>query len=298
MKVSLFTVNFIAFQVFLSKSHVLSFTATHSLIDHTQGRSKLPSSFRTDLCAAMDDNDKYPQHEKDENDTKSTIEKSSSAISRRQLMSSAGALSFLSVLGAVAKPQSARAACLYGDLSTSCIGVYKLPLDDCVLSYVSTPEQLAKYAPDMNYVPPIPYPSSYDDAIRDIKSCDDDINTKLSSFIYNGKLEEAGLVVLSVIPKLTMAGRVVVNKLQREASLAAAESISQNLSMRGFRVETAMTILLSSLGGLDICIGQGMRGQMGALTAAQIQILPEVTEVIDNYKDLKRALPDDFRPSK
>merc|ERR1712127_284700 len=68
----------------------------------------------------------------------------------------------------------------------------------------------------------------------------------------------------------------------------------QDLSMRFIRVETTMSALLSSLGVLDVFLGQALRGDMGVVTAAQIQLLPDVKEVIENYKELKKALPDDF----
>ena len=49
-------------------------------------------------------------------------------------------------------PIRTNAACLPGDVRSDCIGIYKLPLDDAVLGYVETPEQLKKYAPDLNWV--------------------------------------------------------------------------------------------------------------------------------------------------
>lgn len=62
------------------------------------------------------------------------------------------------ILGSGSKPTNA--ACLPGDVSPDCIGVYKLPLDDAVTSYIDTPEHLAKHAPDMRWVPLTEYPKS------------------------------------------------------------------------------------------------------------------------------------------
>jgi len=47
----------------------------------------------------------------------------------------------------MSSPKASEAACLSGDTSTECIGVYKLPLDDAVESFIDTPEHLAKMAP-------------------------------------------------------------------------------------------------------------------------------------------------------
>jgi hypothetical protein len=49
-------------------------------------------------------------------------------------------------------PTESIAACLPGDIRSECIGVYKMPLDDAALQYVETPEQLKKFAPDLQWV--------------------------------------------------------------------------------------------------------------------------------------------------
>jgi len=204
----------------------------------------------------------------------------------------------------------ASAACLSGDVSPTCIGVYKVPLDDDILHYVSSPEKLAQFAPDIKFVPPVSLPKDYEQAIKDVQSCETDIVENLHAHVLNGKLEEAGIVVLSIVPKLTMAGRVIVDTLEQHSSPAALEdssnvifasssaSTTNDLSMTSFRVESNLSSLLGSLQGLDIYLGQGLRGQMGVLTAAQIQLLPDVQDVIENYNDLKRSIPDIYRPPK
>ena len=209
-------------------------------------------------------------------------------LSRREALRPLSLTSMAAVISATSKPEKANAACLYGDLSPSCIGIYKVPLDDNILSYVSTPEQLSKYAPGITYVPPVPYPPNSEAAYNDIMSCENDIMVNLESDIRNGKLESAGILILSIIPKLTMAGRVVVPALNNLASS------SSTFAMKGFRVETAIQTLISTLSGLDICIGQGIRGELGVITAAQILLLQDVKEVKDNFVELKRAFPDNF----
>ena len=60
--------------------------------------------------------------------------------------------SILASMLTINNPTASYAACLPGDIRSECIGVYKMPLDDAVLKYVETPEQLKKFAPDLNWV--------------------------------------------------------------------------------------------------------------------------------------------------
>jgi len=63
---------------------------------------------------------------------------------------------------------TADAACLPGDIREDCIGVYKLPMDDSSSRYVETPEKLKMYAPDLKWIPPIDYPSNYQNVINQL----------------------------------------------------------------------------------------------------------------------------------
>jgi hypothetical protein len=60
----------------------------------------------------------------------------------------------VSILASMLSMNPSNAACLPGDIRTECIGVYKMPIDDAALGYVETPEQLKKFAPDLNWVRP------------------------------------------------------------------------------------------------------------------------------------------------
>ena len=64
--------------------------------------------------------------------------------------------------------KSANAACLSGDIRPECIGVYKLPIDAAESPYVATPEKLKVYAPDLQWVPPTPYPTTYTAALKQL----------------------------------------------------------------------------------------------------------------------------------
>lgn len=192
----------------------------------------------------------------------------------------------------------ANAACLSGDTSADCIGVYKMPIDDAALPYVETPEKLARYAPDIRWVPPVSYPSGYKEALAEL--CDLRERCKLlDSLVLGGKLESAGVEILGIMPRVTVAGQVVVAALL-EKGISQKKGGGGNegdLSMRAYRAEVAMTELLTRLGQCDIEIGQGLRGDLGALTPAQIQILSTVREANTAFEEFLKAIPGDFKPT-
>ena len=69
-------------------------------------------------------------------------------VSRRSLVEGAAA----AVVG-LSTASSANAACLPGDLSTDCIGVYKLPYQDSKEStWLQDKDILAEFAPDIRYI--------------------------------------------------------------------------------------------------------------------------------------------------
>lgn len=156
-----------------------------------------------------------------------------------------------------ADPARTDAACLPGDIRSECIGIYKLPLDDAILSYVETPEQLKKYAPDLNWVslfglllfqmchhflissctficekvPPIEYPSSYPAAINQIGQQGGKIDAA-KEFILKGDLIQGGLVLLDVVPTISSAGKVILkcfnDALNKERNLEMKRARSNN----------------------------------------------------------------------
>jgi hypothetical protein len=176
----------------------------------------------------------------------------------------------------------ANAACLPGDLSKDCIGVYKVPIDDSVLPYVSTPEALSKFAPDLKYVPPVSIPKAPKEAWEVIQAqrlAADDIQT----VVMSGRLEEAGIKVLNLVPKITTSGRVIVRSMGDDLP----PSIVNDLRME--RLKDQFDLALGLWGECDVMIGQGLRGEMGVSAAAQLQIL-------NNLKEATAAL-DDFLAS-
>uniref|UniRef100_A0A7S3PV11 Uncharacterized protein n=1 Tax=Chaetoceros debilis TaxID=122233 RepID=A0A7S3PV11_9STRA len=185
--------------------------------------------------------------------------------------------------GALLSPTSSRAACLSGDPSPDCIGVYKVPIDDAIESYIDTPENCAKFAPDLNWVPIPQSPKSPKLAKEELLTMDARLQ-KTIALVQKGDLTNAGVEVLSIIPRVTVAGRVVVSHLESDSKT----------SMRALRYENAHYDVLSSLGSSDIVLGQAIAGRFGSITVAQIQVLEELNDAKASFKELLRAMPDDM----
>lgn len=205
--------------------------------------------------------------------------KINNAISRQSFITNAFLMTFLS-------PKAAKAACLTGDQDKSCIGIYKVPNEE-IAEYAKTPEELAKIAPDLRWVPPLIYPKSLKEALEFVEVCDEQL-IEMEKLMISGKLEDAGVLVLGIIPKITVAGSVIIRSFD--------DNTKEDLSMRSYRVEVTMTELLVALGGFDVTLGQGMRGEMGAITAAQVLLLSDVRDVKDGFELFKRAVGlDEFK---
>jgi hypothetical protein len=189
-------------------------------------------------------------------------------------------------------PKNANAACLMGDTSPDCIGVYKMPMDDRALGYVDTPEKLATFAPDVRYVPPVPYPKSYTEAKSELDSLQKRC-AALDGLVLRGNLTEVGVEILAIIPRLTVDGRVMIQDLNDAKVISGVD-----MSMKAYRAESAHVELLNKLGQCDILIGQALAGQLGAPAPAQIQILSDVKEANELFNEFMKSIPDDFKPGK
>lgn len=177
-------------------------------------------------------------------------------------------------------PLPSNAACLPSDTSISCIGVYKVPIDDAISGYVNTPENFMKIAPGVKWVPPTEYPKSVKEALQEMRQLRQDLDSVII-FIKEGNLTSAGVEILRMVPRITVDGRVIINTLKRDEST----------SMKAYRVENAHNELLASLGGVDVLLGQALNGQMGSITMAQIQCLEELNGAIQSFDDLIKAIP-------
>lgn len=221
-----------------------------------------------------------------------------------------------------ASPVVARGACLSGDVRAECIGVYKLPIDAAESSYFDTPERSRRYAPDLHYVPPTPYPKTYDIALNQLRDgrrrLDDVVD-----LVAGGDIEGCGLAMLEALPKVGTAGIVVLRAFDiasnEERNMAmkrvgtrgivvgtnnddnpSSTPRATALEMKAIRIRYALDEVLGCMGETDVLVGQGLRGELGVSAVAQIQILSSLSDCRREYDDLLRAVPeriDTVRPT-
>jgi hypothetical protein len=191
--------------------------------------------------------------------------------------------------------KSADAACLPGDIREECIGVYKMPIDDKALPYVSTPEKLKLYAPDLQWVPPIESPPNYQtaiDQIREQRQRFDAVQEKVAK----GDLAGSGLILLDIVPKVTAACRYILktlnNSANNERNKASDSEEAKVFEMKAYRIEYALNELLGYLGETDVLIGQALRGELGVSAPAQIQILSQLGDTKKEFDELLRTVPE------
>jgi len=165
-----------------------------------------------------------------------------------------------------------KAACLTGDASEQCIGVYKVPIDDGILAYIDTPEKLQTYAPDLNWIPPVSYPKTYDEAIQEFNGMGNYIKGA-RDFVSKGSLTAAGVQLLQMIPRFTVCGRVILQTLQQREDIQGLYPL----------IEDGYTNLYVQMQNCDVMIGQGLRGEMGVSAVAQIHILTELKQIEFDY---------------
>lgn len=160
---------------------------------------------------------------------------------------------------------------LTGDTRKECIGVYKVPMDDRIKAYVESPEQLKKFAPELKFVeaqkPPETSAKALEVLLAQRLAADD-----IKQVVLEGKLEEAGIKLLNLIPKVTLACRIV-----------QAESMSEAQELF---LERKVSLVLGLYGETDVMIGQGIRGELGASAPAQINIIKQLTESNEAFDEL------------
>lgn len=204
---------------------------------------------------------------------------SAKGLSRRAILQRSAFGVLAPVESILNKSLTANAACLPGDLSPSCIGVYKVPIDDNILPFIGTETALKKNAPDLSYVPPIVAPKSVSDALETLRK-QRLLADEIVQIVTAGRLEEAGIKVLELLPKVTIAGRLIVNaRLDIQGASDAIQELQQQ------QLQNSFDQVYVSWNSVDVLIGQGLRGEMGASVVAQLTILAEL-------KDATRALDD------
>ncbi len=157
---------------------------------------------------------------------------------RRQLL-----WEFITAAPLAASP--AHAVCTWGELSEDCIGVYKMPANSApALMDVSTAR------------------SSLMEQRQRIDS--------IKSNILSGNLVQGGLELLKVVPKIDKAAKSLIF-MDYGGSSAVSGLIIQ-------RMEAQLEEINGLLGQADVSIGQGMRGETGSVTMAQLTIIRDLQD--------------------
>jgi hypothetical protein len=162
----------------------------------------------------------------------------------------------------------ASAACLPGDLSKECIGVYKAPIQWDDQTERATIENLKEFAPDLNIdnVPRAKRPTSKSVARQTLVQQQTIIQETVLDLVTAGRLEEAGIGLLGVLPKVTSAGNFMVQQAMLENSSQDSKTIAE---IRLVRLQSQYQLLLGLLGQSDVSIGQALRGDIpGTITMA------------------------------
>eukprot|EP00978_Attheya_sp_CCMP212_P029832 scaffold107392_cov45-Attheya_sp.AAC.3 len=220
----------------------------------------------------------FGQKEKDECDNRPVVS-GKFLSSRRTIMGSAAACGW-GVAWMLGGAKVAHAACLAGDTDPSCIGIYKIPLDEEVLKYIDTPENLARFAPDIKWVKLPAYPKTYKEATAALKELAPTCQEKLPELVLKGELTEAGVILLDSLPRLTLASRVVLSELEKD----------DKNKMRSMRAEAVFPELFIKLSQADILLGQAIRGELGVSAVAQIQILALLKDANQHWDELLPVL--------
>ena len=214
----------------------------------------------------------------DGTDSTATGDTSNNSVPRRSMLVS---LSF--AVPILFGKNVAHAACLYGDLSPNCIGVYKVPMesDTTIRNMVGTSN-----APSLNSysIPPIPIPRSVQEAQR-ILETQRRIADDIAATILAGRLQQAGIQVLSLLPPLIVSGRVLLehvvstimaNRNNNDPTNETSNAVVTQLQRERF--EEMWQTNEVAWNTVDITIGQGLSGTLGVSAVAQLAILEELRD--------------------
>lgn len=183
-------------------------------------------------------------------------------LSRRAGLSQFAKTVVAAVLPVTAFQEEARAACVPGDVSEECIGVYKLP----VKGATETPQSVL---------------AAKDQLLAQRAAADD-----IREVVAAGRLPEAGMKVLNLIPKVTTAGMAIQQEMQ--STYPASDSGVNQMKVLKYQQQYQETVALWS--GVDVEIGQALRGQLGASAVAQLSILSSLKEATASFDDFLKLV--------
>eukprot|EP00571_Detonula_confervacea_P017559 CAMPEP_0172311654 /NCGR_PEP_ID=MMETSP1058-20130122/15413_1 /TAXON_ID=83371 /ORGANISM="Detonula confervacea, Strain CCMP 353" /LENGTH=204 /DNA_ID=CAMNT_0013024917 /DNA_START=174 /DNA_END=788 /DNA_ORIENTATION=+ len=189
-------------------------------------------------------------------------------------------LSVLSTIPSLLLIDKADATCLTGDEASDCIGVYKesiLPQSSKDGGDTIT-QSYGTFRPERPLVV-LTNPQSLDEAVgmlQDQRLAIDDIERMITA----GDMENAGMRVLRVLPRLTLAGRFIVTAMQN--TVPQIQQMSDEV--------TALALVA------DNHIGKALHGKLGSTTVAQLTLLSDIKVVkvsLNNF--IERATSFDSR---
>uniref|UniRef100_A0A7S2E869 Uncharacterized protein n=1 Tax=Ditylum brightwellii TaxID=49249 RepID=A0A7S2E869_9STRA len=164
--------------------------------------------------------------------------------------------------------------------------------------YIESPETLARFAPDINWVPIVTPPGTYKEAVVELGELQRDCfassggggeeKMSVKELVLKGQLEQAGIELLRITPRITVVGRVIIANLYKQQSNSSSSSSNNN--MKAYRAEVQYDELLGRLGEVDVLLGQAIRGQLGVVTMGQIQVLQELKEAQEFMEEFSKIV--------
>ena len=201
---------------------------------------------------------------------------------RRQFFQKAAAA--IAGMGSAGIVSRANAACLPGDVSKDCIGVYKLPYVDATESeWLYDKETLGLFAPDIRYIEVQKQPDTVALAKKQLRS--ERVKIKfIREVVLDGDLEQAGLLILNLIPRVTSAGLKIQNYVEKKTVETVEGNTKAEKELRKF--QSAFEVLVAEWSSIDIELGFAIRGQRGVTAVAQIEVLrylKDATVALDDF---------------
>lgn len=210
---------------------------------------------------------------------------------RRQFFRKAAAVvAGMGTTGLVSRQKQAGAACLPGDVSKDCIGVYKLPyLDATESSWLYDKDTLNEFAPDIRYIEVQKQPDTVALAKKQLRS--ERVKIKfIRDVVLDGELEQAGLLLLNLIPRVTSAGLKIQDYIVRKTPDTPEGNTKAERELRKF--QQSFEVLVAEWSSIDIELGFAIRGQRGVTAVAQIEVLrylKDATVALDDFIQLAEA---------
>ena len=162
--------------------------------------------------------------------------------------------------------------------------MYKLPyVDPNESSWLYDKDQLKEFAPDIRYVEVRKQPETIALAKKQLRSERSKIKF-VREVVLDGDLEQAGLLLLNLIPAVTSAGLKLQDYVESKTIESTTGNTKEETELRKF--QTAFEVLVAEWSSIDIELGFALRGQRGVTAVAQIEVLrylKDATVALDDF---------------